>query len=68
MTEVFESTIDHYIGIYQLAANAYMDEIGDICIFPGKKMRDLSEKEQVEILMRDVNEECDKRLERIGLQ
>lgn len=67
MTEVFESTIEHYIGIYQLAADAYMDEIGDIRIFPGKKMRDVTEREQVETLMHDVNEECDKRLERIGL-
>jgi hypothetical protein len=66
MTEVFESTIEHYIGIYQLAADAYMDEIGDIRIFPGKKM-DVTEREQVETLMHDVNEECDKRLERIGL-
>ncbi len=67
MTEVFESTIDHYVGLYQLAADNYMDEIGDIQIFPSRKMRDVTEKEQVEILMREVNLECDKRLARIGL-
>lgn len=67
MTEVFESTINHYIGLYQIAADNYMDEIGDIHIFPTRKMRDVPEKEQVQILMHDVNNECDKRLARIGL-
>ena len=67
MTEVFESTIEHYIGLYQLAADNYMEEIGNIPIFPGKKMRDISEQDQVKLLMHEVNVECDKRLERIGI-
>lgn len=67
MTDVFNSTIDHYIGLYQLAADNYMDEIGNIQIFPGKRMCDVNEKEQAEILMNEVHVECEKRLERIGL-
>lgn len=67
MTEVFTSTISHYVGLYQLAADNHMDEIGHINIFPNKKMRDTTEQQQVEILMYEVNDECDKRLARIGL-
>jgi 1,2-phenylacetyl-CoA epoxidase catalytic subunit len=67
MTEVFESTIRHYIHLYQLVANQYRDVVGDIEIFPQKKMADISEEEQVRVLSREIQAEHERRLARIGL-
>jgi hypothetical protein len=44
-----------------------MDVIGDIDIFPGKKMRDVSETDQVHILLGQIQEEHAQRMARIGL-
>lgn len=67
MTSVFESSIRHYIHLYQLVADQYMDVIGDIDIFPGKKMRDVSETDQVHILLTQIQDEHAQRMQRIGL-
>ncbi len=67
MTSVFESSIRHYIHLYQLVADQYMDVIGGIDIFPGKKMRDVSETEQVHILLGQIQDEHAQRMARIGL-
>ncbi len=67
MSSVFESSIRHYIHLYQLVADQYMDVIGDIDIFAGRKMRDVSETEQVHILLSQIQEEHSTRLLRIGL-
>ncbi len=39
MTAVFESVIDRYIALYQEAANAHLDLMGDIEICPGRRRR-----------------------------
>ena len=67
MTEVFEAVIHHYIGLYQMAANAHMDVMGDTMIFPGHKMADLTEEDQVRLLLADVKGEHASRLATIGL-
>lgn len=67
MTEVFASSIQHYIHLYQLVTDQYMDEVGDIEIFQGKKMRDVSEKDQVYILLEQIQQEHTTRMQRIGL-
>ena len=67
MTEVFEATIRHYIHLYQLVANQYMPLIGDIEIFRGKAMRDVSEADQVRILLNEIQVEHQTRMQRIGL-
>jgi hypothetical protein len=67
MTEVFEGVIHHYIGLYQEAANNHKDVMGDIEIFPGRKIAELSEEEQVRLLLQEVQKEHSERLTRIGL-
>ena len=67
MSDVFQSTIDHYIHLYQLVADQYIDDVGHIEIFKGRRMREVPEQEQVKILMAQVREEHSRRLERIGL-
>jgi 1,2-phenylacetyl-CoA epoxidase catalytic subunit len=67
MTEVFESSIQHYIHLYQLVTDQYMELIGDIEIFRGRKMRDVPEKEQVYILLQEIQQEHKDRMQRIGL-
>lgn len=67
MTDVFEATIQHYIHLYQLVANQYMDLIGGIEIFRGKTMRDVSEADQVRILLGEIQIEHQTRMQRIGL-
>jgi 1,2-phenylacetyl-CoA epoxidase catalytic subunit len=67
MTDVFEATIHHYIHLYQLVANQYMDLIGDIEIFRGKTMRDVSETDQVRLLLSEIQIEHQTRMQRIGL-
>jgi len=67
MTEVFESTIHHYIHLYQLVANQYRDLVGGIEIFPQRRMADMTEEEQVRVLFREIQAEHERRLARIGL-
>lgn len=67
MTAVFESSIEHYVHLYQLVTDQYMDDVGDIEIFQGRKMRDVSEKDQVYILLGQIQEEHATRMQRIGL-
>lgn len=68
MIEVFEGVINHYVGLYQEAANNYMEIMGDIEIFPGRTMVTLSEEDQVRWLLREVQNEHSARLVRIGLE
>ncbi|WP_441289778.1 ferritin-like domain-containing protein [Sorangium sp. KYC3313] len=68
MMDVFESIIRHYIGLYQEAANNHMDEIGDLEIFPGRKMADTSEEEQVRIVMHEVEQEYSSRMASVGVE
>lgn len=67
MTEVFEAVIRHYIGLYQEAINGYMDLLGDLEIFPGHQMANVSEEDQVRILLAEIQREHSRRLGRIGL-
>ena len=68
MKDVFHGVITHYIGLYQEAANAHMDLMGDLEIFPGRGMATTSEADQVRILLQEVEDEHSKRLARIGLE
>lgn len=68
MREVFQGVIFHYIGLYQAAANNHMDLIGDVEIFPGHKMAETSEEEQVRILMESISEEYSRRMASMGLE
>ena len=68
MTGVFEAVIDHYIGLYQAAADAHMDVMGDIVIFPGRRMAELSEEEQVRLLLDDIRQEHTRRLATVGIE
>ena len=67
MTEVFEGMIRHYIGLYQEAANNHLDLIGDLEIFPGRTMAQITEEEQVRLLLEEIKREHGRRLARIGL-
>lgn len=67
MTSMFEAVIHKYIGLYQEAANAHMDLMGDIQIFPGMKMADVSEEDQVRQLLLEIQTEYSRRLAHIGL-
>jgi hypothetical protein len=67
MTDVFEAVIHHYIGLYQEAANTHMHLLGDLEIFPGHKMAEVSEEQQVRILLAEIQAEHAHRLVRIGL-
>jgi hypothetical protein len=68
MTGVFEAVIDHYIGLYQAAAKAHVGLMGDIVIFPGKRMADLTEEDQVRLLLQEVRDEHAQRLATLGIQ
>jgi hypothetical protein len=68
MTGVFEAVIDHYIGLYQAAASAHSALMGDIMIFPGKRMAELSEEDQVRLLLQEVRDEHAHRLVSLGIQ
>jgi len=67
MTDIFTEIIRLYIGLYQECANQYMDLMGDIEIFPGHRMASLSEEDQTRLLLREIQEEHEERLARIGL-
>jgi hypothetical protein len=68
MTGVFEAVIHHYIGLYQAAADAHMDVMGDINIFPGKRIADMNEEEQVRTLLAEIRAEHAKRLGVLGIE
>jgi hypothetical protein len=68
MTGVFEAVIDHYIGLYQAAADAHMDVMGDVMIFPGRRMAELGEEEQVRLLLEDIRQEHARRLATLGIE
>jgi hypothetical protein len=68
MTAVFEAVIHHYIGLYQAAADAHMDVMGDINIFPAKKIADLSEEDQVRLLLAEIRQEHANRMGTLGIQ
>jgi hypothetical protein len=67
MSQAFEDIIKFYIGLYQECANAYVDFVGDIEIFPGKKLADTSEEEQTRILLHEIQREHAERVARLGL-
>lgn len=67
MVEVFEKMIKRFIGLYQQAANNHMDVIGDLEIFPGYRMAELNEEQQVRLLLEEIKGEQATRLNRIGV-
>ena len=67
MTQTFEEIINRYIGLYQECASQYMDIMGDIEIFRGRKMAEVSEEDQARIVLHEIREEHRTRLARLGL-
>lgn len=67
MTEAFEQVIHHYVGLYQECANQYMALMGDVEIFPGRKMADVTEEDQVRLLLAEIAKEHAERSARIGI-
>jgi hypothetical protein len=67
MTEVFQEIIKHYVGLYQECANHYVDLVGDIEIFPGHTLAQMSEEEQARALLAEIQREHEERLGRLGL-
>lgn len=67
MTQTFEEIINRYIGLYQECANQYMDVMGDIEIFRGRKMADVTEEEQARTVLHEIQNEHRLRLGRLGL-
>jgi 1,2-phenylacetyl-CoA epoxidase catalytic subunit len=68
MTEVFETVIKKYISLYQAAANNHKELIGGIEIFPGRLMVNISEADQVTILLQEIQREFLQREALIGLR
>lgn len=68
MTEVFESFIRQYIGLYQEAVDGHKDLLGDIEIFPGMLMANVTEEEQTRILLSEIQKDYKRCLDLIGLQ
>lgn len=67
MNAVFESVIRKYVGLYQTVADRHLDLMGDIQIFPGKRIHELSEEAQVRMLLDEIKRELVKRLEAINI-
>jgi hypothetical protein len=67
MSGVFEAVVRNFVGIYQEAANAHMELMGDIMIFPGRKIAELTEEEQVRLLLQEVQQEHTQRLRTLGI-
>jgi hypothetical protein len=67
MTQTFEEIINRYIGLYQECANQYMDVMGDVEIFRGRKMADMTEEDQARTVLHEIQEEHRTRLDRLGL-
>lgn len=67
MTAVFEGVIRKYIGLYQSVADRQRELMGGIAIFPGHRMADLSEEQQVRMLLAEIQRELVKRLAAIDI-
>ena len=67
MSQAFEEVITHYVGLYQECANQYMDEMGDIEIFPGVQLATVTEDDQARLLLQEIQREHHGRMRRIGL-
>jgi hypothetical protein len=67
MNAVFESVIGKYIGLYQTVADRHVALMGDIQIFPGKRIADLTEEAQVRTLLDEIKRELAKRLAAIDI-
>lgn len=57
-----------FIGVYQEAAHNHMDLIGDLEIFPGRTMANVTEEEQARLLLQEIKAEQVTRLNRIGIE
>lgn len=68
MTEVFEEIINHYVGMYQECTNEHVNFVGDIEIFKGHLLGDVSEEMQVRILLAEIKHEHKCRLHRMGIK
>lgn len=68
MNSVFESVVHKYIGLYQTVADSHRDLMGDIQIFPGRLMANMTEEEQVRTLLAEIQRELSKRLAGIDIQ
>lgn len=68
MSSVFESVVHQYIGLYQTVADSHRDLMGDIQIFPGRLMANMTEEEQVRTLLAEIQRELSKRLAGIDIQ
>ena len=67
MTEIFEGVVKHYVGMYQECSNEHMALVGDIEIFKGHLLRDVSEELQVRILLQEIKDEHARRLARMSI-
>ena len=67
MTEAFEQVIHHYVGLYQECANQYMPIMGEVEIFPGRRMATVTEEDQVRLLLEEIRREHSQRSQRIGI-
>ena len=67
MRQTFEEIINRYIGLYQECANQYMDIMGDVEIFRGRKMAEMTEEDQARTVLQEIQEEHRARLGRLGL-
>jgi hypothetical protein len=67
MRQTFEEIINRYIGLYQECANQYMDVMGEVEIFRGRKMSEMTEEDQARTVLQEIQDEHRARLERIGL-
>jgi hypothetical protein len=67
MSAVFEEVIHHYVGLYQECADQYKDFVGDIEIFPGRRLGEMTEEEQTRTLLKEIQDEHRRRLERLGI-
>lgn len=67
MRDVFKEVINHYVGLYQEAANNYMAIMGDLEIFPGHKIANTTEEDQVRILLAEIESEHAQRLRKVNL-
>jgi Long-chain fatty aldehyde decarbonylase len=67
MMETFEEVIRRYVGLYQECANQYMHLMGDVEIFPGYRMADITEEEQTRMLLKEIQDEYAARLGRLGI-
>lgn len=68
MSSVFENVVHKYIGLYQTVADSHRDLMGDIQIFPGRLMANMTEEEQVRTLLAEIQRELSKRLAGIDIQ